>query len=209
MEEYEEKFIVINKKHLDKMPAQGRKDFYYGLQKINPWLPDNKYYVCNQDEQYAEDVISLILENPSRDKKYEYSLKTWGGFFNKEFSDIHREKPGNYYFDTKEERDLYYNKLDSISIKLDAKMLASDIAEGFCLRDIPTLHRVTIYKGKEYHTKDVLFPGYDYESAKHRINYSWYPGCNDYPLGEGFDYNSNDYRVKQQWISGSFSVSEP
>ena len=37
---------------------------------------------------------------------------------------------------------------------------------------------------------------------------NWYPGFNDYPLGENFDYNENKVTVIQEWITGSFLVKE-
>lgn len=65
MAEYEEKFIVINKKHLidayEKIPDK-INEFFDLLGYISNWLPDHKYYVCNQDEPYAEKVIEIILK---------------------------------------------------------------------------------------------------------------------------------------------------
>jgi transcription initiation factor IIE alpha subunit len=58
---YEEKFFVINKKHLSKVPRDKMDNFSKALKEIQPYLPPNKYYVCNQDEDYAEDVLKLIL----------------------------------------------------------------------------------------------------------------------------------------------------
>lgn len=58
--EYKEKFIVINKKHLVEQKAHHVDLLREVIRKMN--LPDNKYYVCNQDEPYAKDVIKTILE---------------------------------------------------------------------------------------------------------------------------------------------------
>ena len=57
MIKYEEKFFVINKKHLNVFQID---DLEFLLSRFN--LPDNKYYVCNQDEPYAQNVIDLILQ---------------------------------------------------------------------------------------------------------------------------------------------------
>ena len=57
MEKYEEKFFVINKKHLNAFQID---DLEFLLSRFD--LPDNKYYVCNQDEPYAQNVIDLILQ---------------------------------------------------------------------------------------------------------------------------------------------------
>lgn len=57
MAEYEEKFIVVNRKHLAPIRRMQIIDL------INEWgLPKNKYYVCNQDEPYAAQVIKTILD---------------------------------------------------------------------------------------------------------------------------------------------------
>ena len=64
MTKYEEKFIVINKKHLEiakeEIPDK-ISEFIELLGFISNWMPDNKYYVCNQDEPYAGKVINIIL----------------------------------------------------------------------------------------------------------------------------------------------------
>jgi len=69
MVKYEEKFLVINIKHLE----EARKEipdkiaeFYELYDFISNWLPTNKYYVCNQDEPYAEKVIQTILEGENK-----------------------------------------------------------------------------------------------------------------------------------------------
>ena len=71
MEKYEEKFIVINKKHLeiakDEIPDK-IGEFIELLGFISNWLPGHKYYVCNQDEPYAQQVISIILAGENAKK---------------------------------------------------------------------------------------------------------------------------------------------
>ncbi len=59
---YEEKFIVINRKHLSLLPRDLEIEFVQKLTKANEFLPNHKYYTCNQDELYAQDVIDIILE---------------------------------------------------------------------------------------------------------------------------------------------------
>lgn len=61
MVKYEEKFIVINKKHLKDVPKELMENFTTALTEIREHLPDHKYYTCNQDEDYAPDVLKLIL----------------------------------------------------------------------------------------------------------------------------------------------------
>ena len=62
---YEEKFIVINRKHLNKkkIPQQILLDFEKALSQLSEYLPNNKYYVVNQDEHYAKNIIKFILDN--------------------------------------------------------------------------------------------------------------------------------------------------
>lgn len=71
MAEYEEKFIVINKKHLRKLSNTNSdskaavKRFLNELSNIASLCEDikiNKYYICNQDEFYAHDVLRVILQ---------------------------------------------------------------------------------------------------------------------------------------------------
>lgn len=61
--EYENKFIVINTKHLTYgiIPRNVLGTFFFLLKQIDRYIPDNKYYVCNQDEPYAEHIIETIL----------------------------------------------------------------------------------------------------------------------------------------------------
>lgn len=61
MVKYEEKFFVINKKYLGEIPKELREKFTTALSDIRSYLPNNKYYVCNQDEPYASEVLKLIL----------------------------------------------------------------------------------------------------------------------------------------------------
>lgn len=57
MARYEEKFIVVNTKHLT--PNQR---LILSSLLIEFGVPDNKYYACNQDEPYAEKIKQTILE---------------------------------------------------------------------------------------------------------------------------------------------------
>lgn len=136
--------------------------------------------------------------------KYEYLLKTWGGFYNKEYKDIHGEVSGLHYFNTKEERDEYLKKLSKIESEMGANALMSTISEGYHTRTITTLHRVIKWKNKEYYSSRKLSPNYPYEGAKYCLENNWYTGFNDYPLGYDFDYENNDIEVVQEWITGAF-----
>jgi hypothetical protein len=56
------KFIVINRKHLEGVDTTVLVAFYHLLGAVNKGHTHNKYYVCNQDEPYADDIITAILE---------------------------------------------------------------------------------------------------------------------------------------------------
>lgn len=61
--EYEDKFIIINVNCFEKhgIPDNLLNNFNAVLGQISVYLPDNKYYVCNQDEPYAQKVIDIII----------------------------------------------------------------------------------------------------------------------------------------------------
>jgi hypothetical protein len=56
----EERFIVINHKHLNKVPDNKRLEFLRALSNVQEYLPNNKYIVINKDEEYSEKVIELL-----------------------------------------------------------------------------------------------------------------------------------------------------
>lgn len=143
--------------------------------------------------------------------KYEYRLYTWGGFYNKHNRDVHNEPSGAHYFSTLEERQDYKYKLLSYSQTLldlgnNDSHLVFDESEGYNCRTPVTLHRVIKFKGKEYHSYNELVLSVSFETAKYHLETKWYPGFNDYPLGEDFDYELVE--TVQEWITGSFAIDE-
>lgn len=65
MVDCKEKFIVINKKHLNELnnhpdTSEYINEFYKALDKLEPLLPKNNYYIVNQDEPYASLIWSII-----------------------------------------------------------------------------------------------------------------------------------------------------
>ena len=81
MAEFEEKFIVINRKHIDELIKHGDenptasgaqirvKDLFEALDYFSIAYRgfvgkelDQKYYVCNQDEPYAQKVLDTIID---------------------------------------------------------------------------------------------------------------------------------------------------
>lgn len=140
--------------------------------------------------------------------RYQFHVKTWGGFFNEGHQNVHGHLPGDYFFDTEEERSAYYEELKIMEAQLDARHLATTFTEGYCLQRT-VCHRVTEWLGQTYYTTCDLGYGYEYSAACYWMNNKWYPGCNDYPLGEGFDYDANKVRVVSEWITGSFKIELP
>lgn len=140
--------------------------------------------------------------------KYEYMLKVWGGFFNKEYRDQHNIEEGYYYFDKCEDRSVFIKKLEDIEKNLKAHYLMVDCREGYNLRTDTVLHRVINYQGKDYHSSRNLGRGYPFYAAETFLENNWYLGFNDYPLGEDFDYSSEDIEVVSEWIDGSFCIEE-
>ena len=57
-EKKEDKFIVINKKHLQRLSTHSRDLLHEILSEIEN---QNKYIVCNQDEPYADMVWKIII----------------------------------------------------------------------------------------------------------------------------------------------------
>ena len=138
--------------------------------------------------------------------KYEYLLHTWGGFYNEEHKKIHKQEEGYHYFDTKEDRESYIKSLRCIEDKLNARHLMADLDEGYHTRTEVVAHRITRYKGKDYHTTRVFPPCYPFSSAEYFMENKWYLGFNDYPLGMDFDYSDSEVIVVSEWIEGAFSV---
>ena len=63
---FEEKFIVINRKHLEKITPYYRGLISLALNHVEENIPCHRYYVCNQDEPYADEVIRIILEGEEK-----------------------------------------------------------------------------------------------------------------------------------------------
>lgn len=140
--------------------------------------------------------------------KYEYLLHTWGGFYNKKFKNKHGEVEGYHYFNTKQERCDYLAKLRKIEKDLNAIYLVVEESEGYNTRTVPILHRVVKWENKKYYSKYELSPNYPYNVAKYHLENKWYPGFNDYPLGEDFDYENNKVEIVQEWITGAFDITD-
>ena len=136
--------------------------------------------------------------------KYEYHLRTWGGFYNEEYKAVHKKEEGDFWFNTKEEREKYLANLTEISASLNANFLMSVEHEGYHVRTEVVLNRISKHNEKEIHTTRSMGYGYNYDNAKYFLEYKWYPGFNDYPFGEDFDYSDPNFQVVQEWITGAF-----
>lgn len=69
MVQYEEKFIIINTKHLRQIPEKLQESFMTQLLLIKDYIPKHKYYACNQDEPYAGKIIKIILEGENEKRE--------------------------------------------------------------------------------------------------------------------------------------------
>lgn len=65
MANFEDKFLVINKKYLGMIPPSIRPMLKEAMKRV----PVNRYYVCNQDEPYAQGVIDVILRGEDEKNK--------------------------------------------------------------------------------------------------------------------------------------------
>jgi hypothetical protein len=61
MAKYETKFFVLNFKHLADLSDEAREKVEDAMQCVSDELIEHNYYVCNQDEPYAQSVINTIL----------------------------------------------------------------------------------------------------------------------------------------------------
>lgn len=68
---YEEKFLVINYKHLNQLSEPVKRKLDDVLQDIAMELniEKKKYFVCNQDEPYADKIIKIILDGEKEKKE--------------------------------------------------------------------------------------------------------------------------------------------
>lgn len=144
------------------------------------------------------------------DLKYEYGVHTWGGFYNDHNRAIHHFEEGTQYFPTKELRHTYLNSLENArrALTYSDATLAKHLFEGFNIRDLPVIHRVVEYRGKQYYSK------YEYswpETASVLLYYmenKWYPGLNDDTVEEtvGHSVDYKEVKIIQEWLSGSIML---
>lgn len=85
---YEEKFIVINMKRFEELNDEYPGDTYFGFAdnkavtnllialeefrktyEANIGPLDQKYYICNQDEPYAQKIIDMLLDGETQKEK--------------------------------------------------------------------------------------------------------------------------------------------
>lgn len=136
---------------------------------------------------------------------YEYLLVTWGGLYN--LPKVHNHKEGRHYFPTKESRAKYMHTLRKLNRALgNLGLVMDDDEEGYHVRTITTLHRMSEYKGVRKHTTYELNSIFSHSTAKFNLENKWYPGHNDYPFGECVDYYTDkEFKIIQEWITGSFN----
>lgn len=69
------KYIVVPMKHFHNLSLSDRNELRAIVKKI---ATPNKYFVCNQDEPYAEEVIKIILEGESKKEEERDGLSRAG-----------------------------------------------------------------------------------------------------------------------------------
>lgn len=149
-----------------------------------------------------------LSSNQENFPKYQYYLKTWGGFYNDCYTKIHGYLPVEMYFNSLEEREDYLNNLKTIEKELGAKHLAYVEAEGYHISEPVVLNRISRYDNKDYYSSNKLTPGFELSTALYIMDWKWYPGCNDYPLGEEHDYEKNPVQIVKEWITGGVDTTE-
>lgn len=132
--------------------------------------------------------------------KYEYLVFTWGGFYNKEYRKLHKQKPGNRWFDTKEDADSYINFLKELEERYDARHLAISREEGYNTRKKTICHRVVEVDGKMYESTYDLGYAYPIDSAVYWCIWKWYPGCNDYVAIQDSDKDLDKIENENVWV---------
>ena len=102
-----------------------------------------------------------------KEKKYEYMLHIWGGFFNEHNVEIHKEQPWNYkWFDSKEDRQLEIDRLNKLkdSCKTPDSCLVIVKEEGYLTRYKVIIKSIVEYKGRLYNiTNDLGYGFYNSE----------------------------------------------
>lgn len=134
---------------------------------------------------------------------YQYHLHTWGGFYNEQYQAVHKRSPGEFLFDTESDRQVYVDELQRLEVELNARVLMTDLSEGYCCGIRTVLHRVIEWEGKRYYSEKDLGVNYPFSAARYHMAWKWYLGHNDYPLGEDFDYETYPPKIIQEWITGA------
>ena len=142
----------------------------------------------------------------NNEPKYEYCVFSWGGFFNDENRKIHGRTEGAKYFNSKQMANKYIESIRKEEVHLNAKHLMIVEYEGFFCRTPVNLHRVIEVDGNQYYSSYDMAPVRDYDTALYHLENKWYPGFNDYPLGENFNYD--EVKIVQEWISGAFEKND-
>ncbi len=144
--------------------------------------------------------------------KYRYSVFTWGGFYNKQYQEKHGHTEGQKIFDTLEERNQYITMLRGIELAMEAKHLMVVTDEGFAVDTPVILHRVTKYGDKYYYSKNVINTASTFEDdlrgPSYIMNWKWYPGFNDEPIGDSDEIDYEHAEVIQEWITGAFKPED-
>lgn len=107
---------------------------------------------------------------------YEYHLKTWGGFYNKEHSSVHGKEAGDFWFNTWEDRDKYLHELKLLEKKHGANHLAYTLSEGHDCRKQTVVRITANYLGVTYNFEYNFGYGYGVDNAEFMFTAGNY-GC--------------------------------
>tara|TARA_R110000850_G_scaffold89835_1_gene191962 strand:- start:5 stop:427 length:423 start_codon:yes stop_codon:yes gene_type:complete len=134
---------------------------------------------------------------------YQYHVRTWGGFYNKEYKDLHGLEDGDFFFDTAHERQVFIDHRRDIEQKLGANVLMIKETESYHCNIKTVCHRVVEIEGVSHYSSRSMGVNYSFDSAKYFMDNKWYTGFNDYPLGDDFDYDTVEIKYLKEWITGA------
>jgi hypothetical protein len=146
----------------------------------------------------------------------EYVLHVWGGFFNAEHAEKHKQKEGFYWFNSKYARARFRRKLVKMERKYDAHSLAFTEYDGPLIRKRTIAKMVFVYKGIEYPFSYDYGYGYEADNAYYHFHDGDYScdcnrslfiqrmGHDDFPAMEcGNEISIKDFEVVYQERSGA------
>lgn len=163
------------------------------------WSPTySQLTVRSINQSLGQGFDSLMLHIKYNSMKKKFSLQTWGGFYNKEYKDIHGYEEGKYYFDTEEEMNNYITELKKKSEELNARMLMIHTCSGFYV-DIPKkIHAVIKNKDTGEYREEVreVLDDFEVSTMAYTAKYKFEP------------YLEENEEIDSIYFSGVFPIEE-